>query len=56
MENFPDEDMKTQPETPVVDEDTPTSPEDPNEYLLGDDELGVDVVDIKPEKEDEDGA
>lgn len=53
MENYDDE-MDTQPETPSVNEDTPVSPEDPNEYLLGDDELGIDGDDedeIKAEKD-----
>lgn len=55
MEPYDEEDeMNTQPETPSVNEDTPVSPEDQNEYLLGDDELGIDEVEIKEEKEEED--
>lgn len=46
-----DDDMKEQPETPSVYEDTPTSEEDPNEFLLGDEEDPNDEVVLEEYKE-----
>lgn len=39
-----------QPETPIVNDDTPTSEEDINEFLLGDDEDSVEELELKEYK------
>jgi hypothetical protein len=42
-----DDDMMEHPDTPSVNSETPTSEEDPNEFLLGDDEDNVEDLELK---------
>jgi len=45
MEYYEEDDsMETQPETPVITNETEVSSEDKNEYLLGDDDSPDDVT------------
>ena len=48
------EDLNEIPDTPTVNEDTPTSEEDSNEFLFGEDEIGDDVKPRATKREEDD--